>query len=172
MTSSPPQRAWFWQLQARELGPDWLFVAQFALADTARLAAAVRLHAPPGFVHAQRHADICRSHRQSHSYELYSDPHSAFQLQANLAGASPSNIWIYHVIECCGSDLMIERGYGGYPDEIAGQAETDLLVVLAHTADLTLTKWQIVAGGDGFASETVAQGTDGAALLAYLAPLA
>ncbi len=163
-----PAISWFWQLQADKLGPDWFFFAQFAPADAAALAAAVRRHAPPGFFYAQLHDDICRSHRQPHSYELYSDPHSAPQLQANLAGTNPSNIWIYHQIECCGSDLIIERGYGGYIGGTADQAETDLLVALAHVATLTLVQWQVVAGGDGFASEGVAQGTDSAALLAYL----
>jgi len=72
------------------------------------------------------------------------------------------------LIECCGNDLTIERGYGGYPGGPADQAETDLLVALARAATLTLVQWQVVAGGDGFASEGVAQGTDSAALLAYL----
>ncbi len=163
-----PAISWFWQLQADKLGPDWFFFAQFAPADAAALSAAVRRHAPPSFVYSQLRDDICRSHRQPHSYELYSDPHSAPQLQANLAGTTPSNIWIYHLIECCGSDLTIERGYGGYPGGAADQEETDLLIALARAPELTLLQWQVVAGGDGFASESVAQGTDGATLLAYL----
>jgi len=168
MTSPPPRPAWFWQLQAKNLGPDWFFFAQFAPADAAALSAAVRRHAPPSYSYSRLRDDVCRSHRQPHSYERYSDPHSAPRLQANLAGANPSNIWIYHFIECCGSDLTIERGYGGYIGGTADQAETDLLVALARAAELTLVQWQVVAGGDGFASESVAQGADSTELLAYL----
>lgn len=159
-------RDWFWELQAARQGPDWYFFASFNPADAAPLAARVRLFPWVGFVY-QPAAGLCARHRQHSAYELYIDQNNAGQLAANRQGDQPRNLWVYHAVEVCGSDLTLTRGYGGYPDS-HGAAETELLAALAQAPDLTLSAWQVGYAGDGYPAGQVAAGATAAELLAYL----
>jgi len=71
------------------------------------------------------------------------------------------------MIEVCGADLTLERGYGGYPAE-HGPAETALIRNLARRPDLTLGAWAVGYGGQGYPPGQVAAGSGCAQLLAYL----
>jgi hypothetical protein len=160
-------RDWFWQLATAGQGPDWFFGATFAPADATSLALRVHHQRLPGFVY-QRIADgPCRIHTQPHAYDLYADAHNAAALANNIAGQEASNIWVYHVIEVCGPQLAIERGYGGYPDS-HGATETNLLRALAQAPELTLVSWEVGYGGQGYPAGQIAAGATAAELLAYL----
>jgi hypothetical protein len=160
-------RDWFWQLAAASQGPDWLFAAAFAPDDATRLAELARRHELPGFAY-QRIADRpCRVHPQPHAYDLYVDAGNAAALTKNIAGSESRNIWVYHTIEVCGPQITIERGYGGYPDA-HGATETGLIGTLAQAPELTLVRWEVGYGGQGYPSGQVASGATAAELLGYL----
>lgn len=160
-------RNWFWQLQAAQHGPDWFFSATFAPTDATQLAARIRQHPLAGLRHYRVTNGPCRQHQHTSTYDLYADQANYAALKANFESDTPQNIWIYHAIEVCGSDLRIERGYGGYPD-LYDVTETDLIVMLAHATDLTLLKWDVGYSGDGYPTGSVATGTTAIELLAYL----
>lgn len=160
-------RDWFWQLAAAAQGPDWLFTATFAPADTTRLALSVRQHPPPGFVYHRVASSACHLHPQPHAYDCYVDAHNADALIANLAGQPARNLWVYHTIEVCGPHVSIERGYGGYPGA-HGPAETSVIWMLAQAPDLSLATWEIAYGGQGYQGGQLAQGTSATSLCAYL----
>jgi hypothetical protein len=158
-------RDWFWQIQASGQGPDWFLVASFAADDAGRLAALVAQQPLPGFARYQARAGARQGHRSDH--DIYIDQVNYAVLAANLEGGRPQNIWVYHMIEVCGADLTLERGYGGYPDA-HGTTETDLIRTLARQAELTLGEWSVGYGGQGYPSGQVAAGSGAARLLAYL----
>lgn len=160
-------RDWFSQIQAAAQGPDWYFFATFTPADAERLADHVRQHPLPGFAPYRVNEGPCVRHRHRSTYDLYVDQGNYPRLVANFEGDSPQNIWTYHLIEICGHDLTIARGYGGYPGS-HGATETTLILALARTPDLTLTDWKIGYAGEGYPTGHVATGTTAAELLAYL----
>jgi hypothetical protein len=98
---------------------------------------------------------------------VYIDQGNYAALAANLAGVRPQILWIYHTIEVRGADLSLERGYGGYPAE-HGPTETALIRNLARRPELTLEKWTVGYGGQGYPPGQVAAGSGAAQLLAYL----
>src|SRR3954471_19414271 len=104
---------WYWQLQAAAQGPDWSFSATFAPANAEHLTVLIRQYGFPGFAYSQVIDGRCLRHHHTSTYDLYIDQRNYATLAANLAGDQRQNIWVYHTIEVCGSDLTIERGYGG-----------------------------------------------------------
>lgn len=161
------KRNWFWQLQATQHGPDWSFSATFVPTDAEQLAARIRQHPLAGLRHYRVTNGPCRQHQHTSTYDLYADQANYAALVANFERDTPQNIWIYHTIEVCGPDLLIERGYSGYPD-LYDTTETDLIVMLAQAPDLTLLRWEVGYSGDGYPAGSVATGTTAMELLAYL----
>ena len=84
---------------------------------------------------------------------------------ANIEGKEAGNIWIYNIITVCGSDLKIERGYGG---SVRGEVETDLIVKLLNSPNLTMIKWEVTYGGNGYNYIQMANGVSRSQLLDYL----
>lgn len=149
-------------------GPDTLLLASFAPTSADALTLAVRQFDFQHFTRYAMTAQYCQRHGQQCSYDVYIDTHNFDQLVANLEGRASANIWVYHTIEVCQSTLSITQGYGGYGAPYAGE-ERALLRWLAQTPDLELHAWQVLAGGEGYASSECASGTAMSELLAYLA---
>ncbi|MBD2185912.1 hypothetical protein H6S82_27330 [Planktothrix sp. FACHB-1355] len=55
---------------------------------------------------------------------------------------------------------------------VGGEVETDLIVKLSHSPNLTMVKWAVVYGGNGYNYTDMATGTSTAELLDYLLALA
>lgn len=140
---------WFWEIELNRSGPDYLFFATFKPAEALQLAELVSQHSLPGFKH----------------YDLYIDEYHYEQVVANIENKNPGNVWIYNIITVCGSDLKIERGYGGAKE---GEVETDLIIKLSQSPNLTMIKWAVVYGGNGYDYTYIATGISTAELLDYL----
>jgi hypothetical protein len=160
-------RDWYWQLADAGKGPDWSLSLSVAPDGFRRLAALVRQHPLPGFSYHAVAGHPCRQHRHDADYDLYVDARNAESLMANITGGAQRNVWVYHAIEVCGADLLVERGYGGYPDA-HGAAETGLIAMLAQDPDLALVAWRVSYGGEGYEGGDVATGDSAAGLLDYL----
>ncbi|MFB2970456.1 hypothetical protein ACE1CD_15905 [Aerosakkonema sp. BLCC-F183] len=156
---------WFWEIELNRAGPDYLFLATFKPSEGLQLAEEVRQQPLPGFKHYTATNSPCWLHNHNASYDLYMDEYHYEQLVANIEGKNAANIWIYNIITVCGCDLKIERGYGG---SLGGEVETDLILKLSHSPNLTIVKWAVVCGGNGYNYTDMATGTSTAELLDYL----
>ncbi len=156
---------WFWEVELNRTGPDYLFFATFKPTDAPQLAELVRKHSLPGFKHYRATNSPCWLHNHNATYDLYIDEYHYEQMVANIEGKNPGNVWIYNIITVCESDLKIERGYGG---SVGGEVETDFIVKLSQSPNLTMVKWAVVYGGDGYNYTNMATGTSTAELLDYL----
>jgi hypothetical protein len=159
-------RNWFWEIEKNQSGPDYLFLANFNPTQGQRLAELVRQQPLPGFKYYRAIDRRCWLHNHKAVYDLYIDEDSYQQLVAQIEGRKVGNIWIYDSIAVCGSDLKIERGYGG--GSVGGDAETNLIVKLLQIPDLTLVKWAIMYGGNGYEYKDLDAGTRAVELLNYL----
>lgn len=156
---------WFWEIELHRTGPDYLFFATFELTEAPQLASLVRQHTLPGFKYYRATNCFCWLHNHSANYDLYIDEYHYEQMVANIEGKGAENVWIYNTIAVCGSDLKIERGYGG---SVGGEVETDLIIKLSHSPNLTMVKWAVVYGGNGYNYTQMANGMREAQLLDYL----
>jgi hypothetical protein len=100
-------------------------------------------------------------------YAVYNDASTHRKLEEQVASGKPKNIWVYTGLEVHNHHFGIERGYGG-----GGMpAETDLIEFLARSPELTLVKWNVLYGGQGYGGGTFAEGEGADSLLKYLAPV-
>lgn len=159
-------RNWFWEIEKNQSGPDYLFLADFHPTQSQRLAELVRQHPLPGFKYYRAIDRPCWLHDHNATYDLYIEEDRYQQILAQIEGRKVGNIWIYALIAVCGSDLKIERGYGG--GSLSGDGETDLIVELLQIPDLTIVKWAIMYGGNGYEYKDMATGTSAVELLDYL----
>jgi hypothetical protein len=159
-------RNWFWEIEKTQNGPDYLFRAEFNPTQGQRLAELVRQHPLPGFKYYRAVNRPCWLHDRKATYDLYIDEHHHQEIVRQIEGRKAGNVWIYNAIAVCGSDLKIERGYGGGSTE--GEVETDLIVKLLQVPDLAIVKWAITYGGSLYNYNSMATGTSAVELLDYL----
>lgn len=157
-------RNWFWEIKETGQGPDYVFLASFDSADAARLADLVHEHPLPGF-----QCDIdakAQSYRDCKIYDVYCDEHTYGRLKAMRATGEQKNIWYYTNIEVCDNKFSIERVLAGSVDTLQPQTETNLILMLVQSPQLTLVEWRIAY--TGYSSGLINSGTSSAELLAYL----
>ncbi|MBW4621626.1 MAG: hypothetical protein KME17_19970 [Cyanosarcina radialis HA8281-LM2] len=159
-------RNWFWEIEANQTGPDYLFFADFNPNQAQRLAELVRQHPLPGFKYYRAIDRLCELHHHKATYDLYIDEYCYESIVAQIEGKKVGNVWIYDLITVCGADLKIQRGYGG--GSLGGDVETDLIVKLLQAEDLAIAKWEIIYGGVGYDYKDMATGTSAVELLDYL----
>lgn len=147
-------------------GPDQCLSLTFTAACAPMLVAAVQTAAPIGF--SPVYVTPAASADAQQPTLWYVDEQNAAQFAANHTGQGAQNIWVYHAITVQDATLTIMRGYGGYPGQ-HHEAETRLAIDLACDTRLTLVRWAITAGGDGYPTLTIADGGGGNSLLNYLA---
>lgn len=156
----------YWTHAIGEHGPDHCLSLTFDGGCAAELVTAVQANAPIGFspvdVTPAADADV------QQPTLWYVDEQNAAQFAANHTGQGAQNIWVYHAIMVRDTMLTIERGYGGYTSQ-HDAAETRLAIDLACDTRLTLVRWAITAGGDGYPTLTIATGDGDDSLLRYLA---
>jgi hypothetical protein len=158
--SMSKKRDWFWQIKEMGQGPDYVFIATFDPSDAKHLAEVVDYHLPSGFVHNQ---DFINSDRRSSCiiYKDYLDQHTYDRLVAMKEDGEQKNIWYNSEIEVCNHQFMIENVLAG-----GMYGETELMIALAKSPDLTLQEWKVAYSGYSWGE--VACGTSAASLLDYL----
>ncbi|NTU81587.1 MAG: hypothetical protein HGA45_19770 [Chloroflexales bacterium] len=149
-------RPWCWEAAQTAAGPDWHFIAQVSPESTTALATLAALATPAGFTRLAP-ADGAQELIDAGNYDTY---------VGNLAGAA-RNIWVYNLIRITGDTIEIQAGYGGRGEELS-RAETQLLREILATPGMALTRWKVIAGGEGYDYRTLREGEDGESLRRYL----
>jgi hypothetical protein len=149
-------KPWCWEAAQAGAGPDWHFIARVSPQSTAALAALAARAAPAGFARLAP-AGGAQELIDAGNYDTYA---------GNLAGAA-RNIWVYNLIRITGDTLEIQAGYGGRGEDLS-RAETQLLHEILATPGVALTRWKVIAGGEGYAYRTLHEGGDGESLQRYL----
>jgi hypothetical protein len=149
-------RDWFWQISEKGGGPDYFFMATFDPSDVRRLSNKVRQYLSPEYV---RDENFGRPNRYQHYslYECYLDKNAYQNMLLKC------NCWIYTQIEVVDHKLYIENGYG-----VGRDNDTNFIIALATSPDLTLCNWQVSAGGQGYNYVEIAYGSNTNDLLNYL----
>ncbi len=149
-------RDWFWQISEKGGGPDYFFAANFDPDDAQRLSNKVREYLPSEFI---RNQDFYYPDRyQDYSlYESYLDKYAYENMLTN------GHSWIYTQIEVVDHKLYIENGFG-----VGRDHDTNFVIALATSPDLTLCNWQVSGGGQGYNYVEVAHGSNTNDLINYL----
>ncbi|MEO0457619.1 MAG: hypothetical protein AAF152_13715 [Cyanobacteria bacterium P01_A01_bin.114] len=156
------RREWFWKIEQLRQGPDYYFCATFEPTDAVNLAAIVRQNLPASFVHNETFVDA--HDQQKHViYDAYLDKRAYDKLVAMEKGGEPQNIWFLGSIKVRDHELFVSHMLAGVE-----YGETDLIVAIAQSPNLTLRKWRVSYGGDGYASGEAASGASTTELLEYL----
>jgi hypothetical protein len=153
------QRNWFWEIEESGQGPDYFLTATFAPANAERLAELVRTHPLPGFVY-DRDRVMENPYRRGKCklYEAFYTEHY-FQVKGDTFTCS--------LIEICDNQLRLECGYGGHKSgPVVAKAETDLVLSLAASSEISLIEWQLGYCGDYYG--VLASGTSSSELRDYL----
>ncbi|NTV99820.1 MAG: hypothetical protein HGA19_00775 [Oscillochloris sp.] len=158
---------WCWEAAQLKSGPDWFFIAQVIPACASALTALVVQSTPAGFSPCFTANEYCTYHEQVCSYDTFIDTSNLETYTNNLTDQAAQNIWVYNLIRTHRDMLEFISGYGGR-GEITSCAETALLHALLDAPQITLHRWEVYAGGDGYAYRTLRNGTDTASLRAYL----
>lgn len=154
-------KPWCWQAAQDAKGPDWLLLAHVTAGSIPALVEAsanLQLDGYTGLIEPHDHG--CAA------YTLIDNSNAAVY-QNNLRGSEQHNIWIYNLIQVYHDTVMVEAGYGGRGDAYA-RLETGLLVHLFVNPGITLQRWQVLAGGNGYDYSLLQGGTDAGSFLAYL----
>jgi hypothetical protein len=153
------RKRWHWQIDELGQGPDYVFKMEFAPpAETLHALVARQLPRsyvtndlaprPPRFGHAA-------------SYSAYVDRNTYAQLRAMQISGVQKSLWFHGRIEVVDHRIIIRHVLaGGMYDE------TELILSLARSPELTLTSWQIAYAGYEWGD--VAAGASAAELLEYL----
>lgn len=149
-------RPWCWEATQAAAGPDWHFIARVSPQSTTALATLAALATPAGFTRLAP-ADGAQELIDASNYDTYT---------GNLAGAA-RNIWVYNLIHITGDTIEIQAGYGGRGEDLS-RAETQLLHEILSTPGVALTRWKVIAGGEGYEYRTLHEGGDGESLRRYL----
>ncbi|RUT03850.1 hypothetical protein DSM106972_047640 [Dulcicalothrix desertica PCC 7102] len=156
MSKHKNYRDWTWQITKEGGGPDSFFTATFDPDDAQRLSNKVREYLPSEFV---RNQDFYNPnlYKDYSLYESYLDK-NAYKMML-----SKHNCWIYTQIEVVDHKLYIESGYC-----VTKPNDTNFIIALATSADLTLCNWKISCGGQGYNHVEIAHGSNTNDLLSYL----
>ncbi len=160
-----------WNNLTLQGGPD--FFAEFRFTERApdALREAVARIGLAGFERFTRQGEVMRSEmfppQMVASYDVYADPHHADEVALHLAGEATSNLWIFRTITVGPGTLWIELGYPAH-DLPGSRAVVGLLRGLLADPSLTLTRYELVAGGQGYPPTPLAAGHTGDELLALL----
>ena len=163
------QRPWFGQLYYLGRGPDWFCDLHFAPSDSQVLEVVTRHFNLHGYRHYGPLSGACPLHsRNDCAFDIYIDSHSYDKIVANIERRAATNVHIYNTLTLCGSDLQIERGYGGRFHDACYIAETQLVRTLARHPNLSLEEWTIWAGGQGYERQVMGEGESATDLIRYL----
>lgn len=156
MSKHRDYKDWFWQISEKGGGPDYFFTATFDLDDAQCLSTKVLQYLPSEFVRNQNFHYPNR-YQNYLLYESYLDKYAYENMLIN--GYS----WIYTQIEVVDHKLYIENGYG-----VGRKNDTNFIIALATSPDLTLCDWLVCGGGQGYNWVEVAHGLNTNDLLNYL----
>jgi hypothetical protein len=154
-------RDWFWEIEEGRHGPDTFFFMAFEPDDAPLLLRLVPQHIGADFQLVPCEIEAQRS--VPHSL-CYTDERTHQKLVEQVEAGQRKNIWIYSEIRVQESQLEIEAGFCG----MKMASETALIVALARSPELSLRRWSVRYGGQGYGSGALAEGEDAASLLKYL----
>lgn len=156
------QRDWYWQIRKTGGGPNYYFAATFAPDDAQSLSTLVSQHLPSDFVLNKEFFDP-DTYQHDLLYENYLDTRTYEKMLDAKKTDEPASTWIYSQIDVIDHKLYIEITFG-----VDWYDQTNFIIALVTSPDLTLCNWQVAGGGDGYNWVEVAQGSSTDELLDYL----
>lgn len=160
-------KLWCWEAAQAGRGPDWrLFalVAPESAGDLAQIASRATL---PGYTYCGVESTYCQHHQQICQSHSFIDTANAEAYGSNLRGGKQTNLWIYNAVQIHSTVIEIESGYAGRG---AGHSrvETAFIVDIVTRPAITLQRWSVLAGGDGYAHQVIREGVGVASFMAYI----
>ena len=157
-------RHWFWEIEEKRQGPDYIFQATFETSEPTQLRDLVRQQPLPCFHHDPQAQpgfwEKCAV------FDCYFDEHTYHRMEEGRRQGKAENIWYGTFIEVIDDRICIQRILSGSQEPPQPMTETNLFLFLADSPLLTLTKWFIAY--NGYSWGLVAEGENATSLRAYL----
>ena len=159
-------KVWCWQMA--QSGPDWIFTATVAPESAAALDQIATATTLPGYTACTIDAEYCQIHQQVCQYHTCIDTSNVEAYTSAITSEETPNIWVYNRVRIHRGSVEIDCGYGGRGYRY-NQIETSFLLRVFSALQISLASWNILAGGQGYATSVLQAGTGLGSLSLYLA---